>query len=324
MGIMEKRENNENSSPEIRKGKKVSKVNELSIFDNKEFGQLRTITINNEPWFVGKDVCEMFGDKNSNRTLSRLDDADKMTVTIETNGGPQNAIVINESGLYALLFAMQPQKANKEGIQDAYPLETQLRINKLHAFKHWVTHEVLPSIRKTGFYATPTTVNDILADPDSFIQVLQEYKKVRQENEALTTQVAVQSQQIAEMKPKVTYYDIVLQCKDPISITEIAKDYGKSGQWMNGYLREKKIQYKIRKQKTWLLYQKYADKGYTKSVTALVPDRYGEMHSRLHTYWTQAGRLFIYDTLKADGILPIVERTGTYVEDDECEEDCPF
>ena len=112
--------------------------------------------------------------------------------------------------------------------------------------------------------------------------------------------------EIAEMKPKVSYYDIVLNCKDLLSVTQIAKDYGKSAIWLNEFLCRKKIQYK--QGKNWFLYQRYADKGYAQSKTQMFSDRDGEMHAKVHTYWTQDGRLFIYDLLKSEGILPIVER----------------
>lgn len=128
-------------------------MNEIEIFNNPEFGEVRTLVIDAQPWFVGRDVCAVFGDTNSSRSIGRIDDDDKRTIEITDNKGrKQNAIFVNESGLYALLFAMQPQKANHDGVSDAYPIEIQERIDKLHKFKRWVTSEVLPSIRKTGGY----------------------------------------------------------------------------------------------------------------------------------------------------------------------------
>ena len=115
-----------------------------------------------------------------------------------------------------------------------------------------------------------------------------------------------QEQQINELQPKATYYDLILQCKDLLSITQIAKDYGMSGTQLNKKLNELGIQYKHRE--TWLLYAKYADKGYTSSTTHDYPDSKGVIHSRLHTYWTQRGRLFIYEQLKRINILPLIEK----------------
>lgn len=122
----------------------------------------------------------------------------------------------------------------------------------------------------------------------------------------LETTVAVRDQQISELTPKASYYDVVLSCKDAISTTEIAKDYGKSAKWLNKLLHEKEIQF--RQGYIWLLYQKYAEKGYTITKTQTYSGNDGAVHSKLHTYWTQKGRLFIYELLKAAGILPTIER----------------
>lgn len=125
-------------------------------------------------------------------------------------------------------------------------------------------------------------------------------------NEQLECTIAVQNQQISEMSPKVSYYDVVLQCKDLVAISVIAKDYGWSANRMNCYLYEKGVQYK--QGNIWLIYQKYAEMGYTNTKTYSIPDNGGQLHNRVHTYWTQAGHLFIYDLLKADGIVPCIER----------------
>lgn len=128
---------------------------------------------------------------------------------------------------------------------------------------------------------------------------------VRHQNELLESAIAVQNQQITEMKPKASYYDVVLNCKDLISTSAIAKDYGKSAIWMNRYLNDKGIQFK--QGNIWLLYQKYAEKGYTSTKTHSYLVHNGEQHTKVHTYWTQKGRLFIYELMKADGILPQIE-----------------
>ncbi len=126
------------------------------------------------------------------------------------------------------------------------------------------------------------------------------------QNAELTGTIAVQSQQIAELQPKASYYDLVLNCKDLISTSTIAKDYGKSARWMNGWLHDKGVQFK--QGDIWLLYQKYAEKGYTSTKTHSYSGTDGEPHTKVHTYWTQKGRLFIYDLMKEDGILPLIER----------------
>ena len=128
---------------------------------------------------------------------------------------------------------------------------------------------------------------------------------LQQQNTELTDTVAVQKQQILEMQPKASYYDVVLDCKDLISTSAIAKDYGKSAVWMNRYLHEKGVQFK--QGEIWLLYQKYAEKGYTSTKTHSYLGNDGETHTKPHTYWTQKGRLFLYELMKSDGILPLME-----------------
>lgn len=269
----------------------------LSVFNNTEFGDVRVLQIDGEPWFVGKDICTAFGDTNYRRSLLKIDDDEKGVSQIDTPGGKQNMIIVNESGLYSLLFSMEPQKAN----MDITIIEE--RVQKLKKFKRWVTSEVLPAIRKHGVYA----VDELLNDPDMLIAALTKLKAEREKTNALMATVAVQNQQIVEMKPKASYYDVVLNCKDLVAISVIAKDYGWSANRMNQYLHDKGVQYK-QGNKIWLLYQKYAEMGYTSTKTHSYPGSDGTIHTKVHTYWTQQGRLFIYGLLKADGILPTMEQ----------------
>lgn len=197
---------------------------------------------------------------------------------------------------------MQPEKAR--GVTDEY---IEKRQKQLRAFKRWITHEVIPAIRKTGGYIAG---EDKMSDEELLSRALMlAGEKIRQrENriQALEQTVAVQKQQIAEMQPKASYYDVVLNCKDLVPISVIAKDYGWSAYRMNQHLYVKGIQFK--QSGIWLLYQKYAGKGYTNTKTTNFEATDGEIHSSVNTYWTQKGRLFIYDLLKREGILPVVER----------------
>ena len=129
--------------------------------------------------------------------------------------------------------------------------------------------------------------------------------KIKEVNKQLETTVAVQTQQISELKPKASYYDVILNCKDLVSTTEIAKDYGKSAKWLNTLLNTLGVQFK--QGGIWLLYKKYAERGYTSTKTHNYLDENGGTHAKVHTYWTQKGRIFIYDLLKSNGILPNVE-----------------
>lgn len=155
--------------------------NALQIFKNEEFGSIRTFVKNGEYWFVGRDVCNAFQDKNPNRSIGRIDDCDKRSLKIKDSlGREQNVTVINESGLYALLFAMQPQRANKDGVSNAYPIEVQERIEKLRRFKRWVTHDVLPTLRKTGSYSMNQQENKLDTQNDAILQVLMKNTEVLQ------------------------------------------------------------------------------------------------------------------------------------------------
>ena len=264
-------------------------MSELQIFKNAEFGFVRTLSINGEPYFVGKDVAAILGyAKPLNALAAHVDEDDSLKQgLIDSMGRMQETILINESGLYSLILSSKLQNAKK--------------------FKRWVTSEVLPAIRKHGVYA----VDEVLNDPDMLIAALTELKEEREKTKELKQTVAIQNQQIIEMKPKVSYYDVVLNCKDLVAISVIAKDYGWSANRMNQYLHEKGVQYK-QGNKIWLLYQKYAEMGYTNTKTHSYLGRDGSMHTAVHTYWTQAGRLFIYDLLKANGILPTMEQENGY------------
>ncbi len=255
----------------------------IQVFENKEFGKVRTTEVNGEPYFVGKDVAAILGYTNPSKAIAdHVDDEDKLNNETLTSLGQRGGWLINESGLYSLILTSKLPKAK--------------------AFKRWVTSEVLPSIRRHGLYA----VDEILANPDIAIKALQELKAEREKRKSLEGTVAVQNQQIAEMQPKVSYYDLILQCPDLMPITTIAKDYGWSAKRLNAYLHEQGIQFK--QSGIWLLYQHYAEQGYTSTKTHNYAGEDGIQHAKPHTYWTQKGRLFLYDFLKARGILPLIER----------------
>ncbi len=262
----------------------------LTLFSNPEFGDVRMVMVNDEPWFVGRDVTDILGYSNSRKALiDHVDDEDKTDgVTIRDSiGREQNPVLVNESGLYSLIL--------RSNLKDA------------KRFKRWVTSEVLPSIRKNGGYVAN---QDSLSDEDFLARALEvahrvlanREKKLEEANET----IAIQNQQILEMQPKASYYDIVLQCKNAIPITMIAKDYGMTANEMNRLLHNLGIQFHIRK--TWVLYDQHAGQGYTVSKTHWFADKYGRPQSNIVTQWTQKGRLFIYHLLKQSGILPMCER----------------
>lgn len=255
----------------------------LEIFKNDEFGQVRTMVIDDVPFFIGKDIAEALGYKNASKAVMvHVDEEDKRKVMLQADSQNGKVVtettLINESGLYSLVLLSKLPSAKK--------------------FKRWVTSEVLPAIRRHGVYA----VDEVLADPDVLIGALVQLKAEREKTLRLKEEVAQKAQIISELSPKASYYDLILQNKSVVPITLIAKDYGMSAKRLNALLKENGIQFK--QGKTWILYQKYASLGLTQSRTHAIDAE----KSVMHTYWTQKGRLFLYDFLKGIGILPVIER----------------
>ena len=251
------------------------------------------ITVNydsEQPTVLGRDLHEALGiDSNYTTWFKRMceygfeEDNDYITLWSDSKNG--NAVAFNGS----------PQKMSALG----YTLDHQITIPMAKELCMIQRTEVGRKYRQY-FLAVEAKWND----PDAVIARGYELsqKKLAETMQLLTEKEA----EISEMKPKVRYCDIILSCKELLSVTQIAKDYGKSAIWLNEFLCKHKIQYK--QGKNWFLYQRYADKGYAQSKTQMFPGSDGEMHAKVHTYWTQDGRMFIYDLLKSEGILPIVER----------------
>lgn len=255
-------------------------TNGLQIFNFKG-NEVRTVTINDQPYFVGKDVATVLGYKKpENAIANHVDDEDKTTTLIQGTGSnyKSKTVIINESGLYSLIIGSKLPDAKK--------------------FKRWVTSEVLPTIRKHGAYMTPDKIDEILSDPDTIIKLATQLKVEREGR-------LVAEQRVNELTPKASYYDLVLQNKTLVTITQIAKDYGMSGQELNRKLHELGVIY--RQGKTWLLYSKYQRTGWTQSETFMAPKPDGTQKAVMHTKWTQKGRLGLYALLKQNGILPLIE-----------------
>lgn len=183
-------------------------MNNLAIYENEEFGTVRTVVVDGEPWFVGKDVAEALGYSNSRKALlDHVDDEDKGVTNCDTLGGNQNLTIINESGVYALIFGSKLPNAKK--------------------FKHWVTSEVLPSIRKTGSYNLPGTYKEALQQ--LLIQV--------EENERLALENS-------EMKPKAEYFDDLVDRKLLTNFRDTAKELGVKPKKFLDFLEDKKYIYR--------------------------------------------------------------------------------
>ena len=260
--------------------------NQLQVFAYDE-KIVRTVIENNEPWWVLKDVCNVLGIENPSYVRARLDHDEVGSFDLPHPQNPAKRLkmtCISESGLYGVVLRSDKPEARK--------------------FRRFVTHEILPSIRKHGLYA----VDGLIENPDLLITALRELKSERAIKAGLVKFTAFQERQIAEMLPKAGYHDAVLSCKGAVPISVIAKDYGWSARRMNAFLHECGVQYK--QSAIWLLYQKHAGKGYADSETRLRNGHDGTAHAEIHARWTQAGRLFIYNLMKAEGHLPLVERNG--------------
>lgn len=263
-------------------------MNELKIFESPEFGTIRSLELNGEPWFVGKDVAEVLGYKEPRSAISKkVDEDDRGVAKMETPSGIQEMTIINESGLYSLILSSKLPKAK--------------------AFKRWVTSEVLPAIRRTGGYI-PTTPQ--MSEQEIMAKAVQiSMATIAQQKDvilALESRNAMQEQIIHEMQPKADYTDMILQSKSVVNINQIAKDYGMTAQEMNKILHEIGVQYKQGGQ--WLLYKAYHSYGYTHSETFNITHKDGTPDVVMNTKWTQKGRLFLYEKLKEHGYLPMIER----------------
>ena len=276
-------------------------MSDLQIFTNSEFGTLRTITIDNKPWFIGKDVAIILGYTNTRKALrDHVDDKDKMigernvTPSIKDSlGRNQYPSFINESGVYSLILASKLPTSKK--------------------FKHWITSEVLPALRKHGGYMTPAMLEEALLNPDTIIKLAMKLKAEREARKCVEMEAARAKQVIGELKPKADYTDLILSSNNTVPVTAIAKDYGMSAKVFNEMLHALHVIYKLRGH--WLLYAKYQNKGYTHSKTFHLTHSSGCTACKMQTEWTQKGRLFLYKLLKKHDILPMIERDDTKAED---------
>ena len=270
-------------------------TNNLQVFKNTEFGELGVLVIDGKEYFPASECARILGYSNPRDAILRhckpegVVKHDGVSLTTNQYGISTEQMVektyITEGNLYRLIIRSKLPAAER--------------------FERWIFDEVLPTIRKHGLYATEKVLDEILADPDYGIRLFSELKAERERRKALEMENAQHKQIIGELRPKASYYDLILQNKSLVPISKTAKDYGMSGKAFNKLLHELGVQYKMGD--TWLLYQQYADQGYTQSRTHAIDAE----KSRMHTYWTQKGRLFLYDLLKnRRGLLPMIERNG--------------
>lgn len=267
-------------------------MNELQNFNFKN-SQLQTIVIDDKPWFVGTQVAETLGYSNPSKAINdHVKSHQKQTLRYKayneslealwTGRDYSDKVLISEGGLNRLVM--------RSGLGAA------------EEFQDWVTDEVLPTIRKNGAYMTNEKAQDILHGnglADLLIQAGEQIKTLELDKQQLQVE-------LEEVREKTTYLDLILESPNDILITQIAQDYGMSAVSFNRVLHNLRIQRKVNKQ--WVLYSKYMGKGYIGSRTRNFLDSTGTERTSITTTWKQKGRKFLYETLKKNGYLPIVEQ----------------
>lgn len=251
-------------------------MNEMQVFNYKS-SQVRTVEINNEPWFVLKDVCAVLDLGSAHKVSERLDEDERNQIPLtDSLGRKQETTIINESGLYNVILRSDKPEAKP--------------------FRKWVTSEVLPSIRKTGGYALPK-------DYPAALRALADAEEAKLR---LLAENQQQAQVIADFEPIRQYVDTILESKGTMATSQIAADYGLTAQKLNKILHDGGIQRNVNGQ--WLLYAKHMGRGYTKSKTIQIIRSDGRPDTIMQTQWTQKGRLMIHEILTARGIEAVMDR----------------
>jgi len=250
--------------------------NQVQVFQNEEFGKVRVIEKDGQPWWVLTDVCKALGLSNPSIVAQRLDDDERLKVDPKSDLGSRSntpVTIISESGLYATILRSDKPQAR--------------------AFRKWITSVVVPSIRLHGAYISPDILRRMREDRAFADELLERLENAETKNQALTAHVK-------KLRPKARYCDVILQPPQAVPVSIVAKDYGMTATAFNRLLHELGVQYRVGR--TWLLYKDLSDRGYTVSKTYQIG---GEV--TVHTCWTQKGRQFIYRLLSLCGILPCVE-----------------
>lgn len=265
----------------------LNSVRQEMIFEGM---QVEIIEINGEPYFELYSTGMALGQVRTNSAGKPYPRKDRIDENIEN---AKIEVCVHNGHKYI----------NEEQL---YDLMLEMKTDKVKPFRKWVTSKVLPSIRKHGAYMTDNVLEQAIENPDFAIGLLTKLKEEKEARKNLELENAQQKQIIGELQPKATYYDLILQSNQLMPISLIAKDYGMGAQTLNKKLHDLGVQYN--QSGTWLLYAKYQDKGYTQSKTQSYPKSDGNIGTKLHTQWTQKGRLFIYELLKQQGVLPTIER----------------
>lgn len=254
-------------------------MNYIEIFKNEEFGEIRTVTINGEPWFVAKDISDALGYRMASDMTRRIDSDDKGTHLTSTPSGNQNMSIINESGLYTAILSSKLESAKR--------------------FKHWVTSEVLPSIRKHGAYMSSEVIERTLTDPDYLIQLATALKEERQARKLAEREKELANKTIEKQRPLVDFANKVSDSSNLIDMGKMAKllkdehiNIGRNR--LFDWLRKKKVLMKNN-----MPYQRYIDSGYFQVKESVYESPYGSKAQQT-TYVTGKGQIYITEKLRKE------------------------
>lgn len=279
-------------------------MNDLQLF-NFEGQDLSVKEINGEVYFNAEQTAIGLG-------ISQVKDGKTYVQWKRLNNYLNNVSAHVRKGVSAPSGAVG--KGDYISEPDFYTLAIKANNPVAQKFQYWVTHEVLPAIRKHGAYMTDKKASDVVNNKDGLASLLQQaadqlrqkdirIEEVEKENKNLTIQ-------LEESNKKANYLDLILGDPTPILITQIANDYGYSAISFNKLLNKLQIQRRVNGQ--WILYRTYMGKGYTTTKHVDYTDRHGNFKTKIYTVWTQKGRRFIYDMLKKNGILPLIECEETF------------
>nr|DAZ51153.1 MAG TPA: repressor domain protein [Caudoviricetes sp.] len=254
--------------------------NMLRTFTDERFGSVRTVLRDGEPWFVAADVCRALELSNPTVSVGRLDDDERAKFNLGRQG---EGTIVSEPGLYTLVLGSRKPEAK--------------------AFKRWITHEVIPAIRKHGGYLTPEAIEEAITSPDFLIRLATTLKEEQEKNRKLAQENAQLAKRIEEMTPDVELAQAALQSGEADAIGNVADMYGTTAQTLNKILWYSGIQKKGQNGKArWELTAKYAEKGYTDTYAVSVSPwkRAWQMN------WTFRGIQFIYTFFKENfGLYPM-------------------